>query len=356
MVIELAVVAERAIGAAVLEGEVDGRRVVEYDPFLAGRSVERVTGTARLRGGGETNWSAIVKRTTGAGLRAARREAAAYLDGLTTLAPGALQAPALLGADLGDDHVEIWLDELIDVHRGAWPVERFGLAAAHVAEWAVRSCETPLPLGFDSEDAWAERHGQPHRVDDVLARLDDLRSAPKSAELATRFGDPGFQRVEALITSTVERIERLATFRQTPLHHDLVRSNLFATAGSRTAAIDWENVGHGPFGVELVPLVFGSVRRGEASGDDLPAIEDLVLSSYVYTLQSNGIDVGADVGTAFRLAVGLRWHVVLGTIEAWLDPNVRRIRGSRPSEPREESLSHLISLCHRILSTDPLIG
>jgi hypothetical protein len=356
VVIDVAVVAERVVGAEVLSAEIDGRRVVEYDPFLAGRDVERVTGVARLRGGGDASWSAIVKRTTGAGLRAARREAAAYLDGLTTLAPSALHSPALLGSDLGDDHVEIWLEELVDIYHGAWPAARFGLAAKHIAAWAARSCETPLPSGFDSEDAWAERHGQPHRVDEVLVQLDGFRSAPNSRELATWFDDPGFRRVEALIASTAGRIDRLATFRETLMHHDLVRSNLFATTGSGTAAIDWENVGRGPFGVELVPLVFGSVRRGEASGDDLAAIEGVVLSSYVDALRRlQGIDLGLEVRTAFRLAVGLRWHVVLGTMGVWLDPDRRRIRGSRPAEPREESLRHLVALCRRILATDPLI-
>ena len=51
-----------------------------------------------------------------------------------------------------------------------------------------------------------------------------------------------------------------------------------------------------------------------------------------------GIGAEADVRQAYRLATGLRWHVVLGTIRTWLDPSlIWRIRGSLPHELREES-------------------
>lgn len=356
MPIDLVAVAGTALGERVAAAGIGSRTPIEYDPFLAGRVVERVTGSGRLPGGSEMSWSAIVKRTTGPGLRAARREASAYREGLTTLAPDALHAPALLGVDIGPDHVELWLEELTDDYRGAWPVERFGVAAGHIAQWAARSSRAPLPPGFDSEDAWAERHGQPHRIEEAVSRLQALRAAPASSEVATRLGDPGFRQVEALIASTVDRIDRLAGFDRTPLHHDLVRSNLFATGRPGTAAIDWENVGRGPFGVELVPLTFGSVRRGEASADDLSALERLVLSAYVNALHGSGIDKESEVRTAYRLAAGLRWHVVLGTIATWLDPQATRIRGSRPTEPREESLRHLTELSRQILHADPLIN
>ncbi len=75
--------------------------------------------------------------------------------------------------------------------------------------------------------------------------------------------DDGFERTQAMITSTDARVESLAEFPQSLLHHDLVRSNLFALKGAHTAAIDWENIGPGPLGVDLAPLVVGSVRRGE---------------------------------------------------------------------------------------------
>jgi thiamine kinase-like enzyme len=134
------------------------------------------------------------------------------------------------------------------------------------------------------------------------------------------------------------------------LHHDLVRSNLFAVPGDRTVAIDWEVIGPGPLGVDLAPLVGGSVRRGEASGDDLPALERAVLDAYISALAAVGISEAAAVDEAYRLALGLRWHVVLGTLTAFLDRQVTGIRGSRPTEPRDEGLRHMAILARHLLA------
>ena len=108
-----------------------------------------------------------------------------------------------------------------------------------------------------------------------------------------------------MIASTPDRIRRLQMFPTGMLHHDLVRSNLFATPGGRTVAIDWEVIGPGPLGVDLAPLVGGSVRRGEASGDDLPVLEQAVLDAYMSALATAGIREDTKVREAYRLALGL---------------------------------------------------
>ena len=153
-----------------------------------------------------------------------------------------------------------------------------------------------------------------------------------------------------MIESTPDRIRRLRAFPTGMLHHDLVRSNLFAVPDGRTVAIDWEVIGPGPLGVDLAPLVGGSVRRGEASGDDLPALERAVLDAYSSTLATAGLREVAAAREAYRLALGLRWHVVLGTLTAFLDPEVTGIRGSRPAEPREEALRHMAILARHLLA------
>ncbi len=351
MAIDPVAVAEAALGRDVATATVISRTPINYDPYLPGRTVERIAGMADGDDGDRFAWSAVVKRTSGVDLRAARRELAAYRDGVADAGPRTgLRAPALLGWDAGPHHVELWLEALQDDHGGLWPTARFGAAARHIAAWDAQSNATSLPAGFDSEDAWAERHGQPHRVGEAIAELDELRRTSGSSEIAAVLHDPGLRRVHELIASTPARIDRLATFDQVPLHHDLVRSNLFALGGTSTAAIDWENVGRGPFGVDLAPLVVGSVRRGEASAEQLSAIERAVLADYVAGLRHARINREADVRAAYRLAVGLRWHVVLGTIGAWLDPTVLGMRGSRRDESRAEGLRHLVAVSRHILA------
>jgi hypothetical protein len=347
---DLRVIAQAAVGRQIVSARITAREAIVYDPYLAGRHVERVTGIVQTLDGDTADWAAIVKRTTDTGLRAARRELAAYRIGIARpdLATG-LRSPTLFGWDESDDHVEVWLEALTDAYEGRWPASRYGIAAAHIADWDVAVSAFGSIPGFDSEDAWAERHGQPHRVSQALAELRDHRAASESAELMDMLGDPDFGRTQALIMSTPTRIARLAAFPQTLLHHDLVRSNLFAPTASSTVAIDWENVGRGPRGVDLAPLVVGSVRRGEASADELPEIEEGVLCGYEEGLRQAGMEGVSDVRTAYRLAVGLRWHTVLGTIRSWLDPTSIGMRGSLPGEPRAEALRHLVALSRHIL-------
>ncbi|MDQ3870943.1 MAG: aminoglycoside phosphotransferase family protein [Chloroflexota bacterium] len=343
-------VAGAALRRHVAHARLTERVPIAYDAYLIGRSVERVTGVATTPGGQTLSWTAIVKRTRGPGLRSARRELAVYRHGIASASSDAGLRPArLLGWREDLDEVELWLDEVRDEHGGDWSLERFGAAAGHIAAWDVDAARKALPADFDSEDAWAERHGQPEKVTEALTELDVLAGRWALESLPRELDDPGFARTRALIASTARRIELLSAFPQTPLHHDLVRSNLFAVSDDTTVAIDWENLGRGPLGVDLAPLVVGSVRRGEASSEQLKELESVVLAGYLQVLRGGGVAADEDVRRAYRLAVGLRWHVVLGTIRSSIDANYPSFRGSRRDEPREEALRHLLALSRYIL-------
>jgi len=355
--VDLEAVANAAVGRPVGRSSVTDRTEILYDPYVSGRVVERVVGTAETSSRERVGWSAIVKRTTGPAVRAARRELMAYRTRLAASdVDRALRAPALLAWDDTDGSVELWLEAVSDRHAGTWPVEAFARAASHIGAWDAAVGENRSPDDFDWEDAWAERHGQPERVAAVVDELDELRRMEVAGPVMRELDDPAFRRTDRLIRSTAERIRRLATFPIVPLHHDLVRSNLFSLGPDETVAIDWENVGRGPLGVDLAPLVIGSVRRGEASADDLEAIEASVLTSYVESLREAGVDREADVRSAYALAVGLRWHVVLGTIRSALHPGSPAARGSRPDESRPEALRHLVTVSRHILDVGELPG
>src|SRR3954470_12620260 len=134
--VEVAGVAAGVPGLRATNATVVDRRDTVYDPFLAGRRVELVTGSASLVRGRVAPWQAIVKTTTGPGLRDARRELAAYRLGIAAPSiAGRLGAPRLLGSRDSDDAVEIWLEVLRDLHDGAWPLDRFRLAARAIARW-----------------------------------------------------------------------------------------------------------------------------------------------------------------------------------------------------------------------------
>jgi hypothetical protein len=352
---DLRAVASRALGEDAASASVEKRTAIEYDVFLAGRGVDRVVGVAESADGRKRNWSAIVKHTRLAGLTAGRRELVAYRSGVADSgADSALRAPRLLGFEEGPDHVELWLEELRDEHAGNWPVFRYGVAARHIASRNAALMHNPV-RGLDPRGGWGESHGQPHRIPEVVSRLDELRSAPQVEELMRLLDDDGFVRTKSMVERTPARLSRLAAYPQVVLHHDLVRSNLFALSTETTGAIDWENVGLGPLGVDLAPLVDGSVRRGEASGDDLSELREACLRAYESGLSEAGVDPSG-VRDAYDLAVALRWHVVLGAITAWLDPTVFRMRGTKPHEPREEGLHHLTALARHLLEAADRTG
>jgi hypothetical protein len=351
--VDLAAVAARALGVPVRSASVTSVTPVAYDPFIAGRTVDRASGRAVTSSGETRAWTAIVKRTSGADLRAARRELVGYRLALGAGGPAAgaaLRAPVLLASVDGPDHVELWLQEVVDEFAGAWPLGRFAIAATHIArlDVALRSVEW---ASLDVEHAWAAHHGQPWRVDDVTRELREMLGTRDGRAAAAAIGDPDLTRTAAVVASTADRIAWLGSLPQSLLHHDLVRSNLFATADGSTVAIDWELVGPGPLGVDLAPLVVGSVRRGEASADDLRVLETMVLDAYGAELRAAGIEADA-VPEAYRRSLGLRWHVVLGVLRVLVDPAATRVRGSRPSEGRAESLHHMTILARHLLDAD----
>jgi len=347
--IDVTAVAAAALREPVVRATVTGRTAIVYDPFVHGRSVDRLVGDAIVRSGSTLPWTAIVKGSKGPSLRAGLRELAAYRAGVApSSAASGLRAPALLGSSRGEDDVEVWLEAIEDDHGGSWSIEQFERSAEDIGLWDADPGR-PDPADLDWEDAWAERHGQPELVDVAGSEARALASMNRAEELMSLLDDHEFARTQALIRSTGGRIQQLAGYAGTVLHHDLVRSNLFAVGPHTTVAIDWENIGHGPLGVDLAPLVVGSVRRGEASSDDLPALESAVLTGYLRGLRVAGLDREEDIRTCYRLAVGLRWHVVLGTIRTWLDPGAPAVRGSRPDEPRAEALRHLVAVARYIL-------
>ena len=354
---QLAFAAGAALGQEVRSAAITSRTPIVYDPFLPGRTVERVTGVAVQGAGKATTWEAIVKRTTGGGLGAARRELVAYRRGIAARRrSGVLHAPALLASSQGAGHVELWLENLTDEHAGHWPLSRYGLAAQHIASWDADMSTARPDVRLNVDGGWAAHHGQPNRVPAAVDRLTALCREPAAVELMAQLEDDGFRRTRAMITATAARVEALARFPPSLLHHDLVRSNLFALPGAQTAAIDWEYVGPGPLGVDLAPLVVGSVRRGEDSADGLSELEHRVLLSYEEALTAAGADARG-MRRAYRLALGLRWHVVLGTVQAWLDPTITKMRGSRPGESRTEGLHHLMVLSRHLLeSADEGVG
>lgn len=322
---------------------------LEYDAFLAHRTLNRLQGEA-LVSGAVHRWSLIEKRTEGPTsaspylLDNGRRELAAYRSGiLDNIAPG-IRAPRLYGSMLDrDGGMTLWLEEVF--HDGGRPMgaEAVLAAARNLGGMAGRWNGSRLiqPWYFNE---WVDRHSQPEAV---TRSLDILRRARGDA--AVHLGDR-MRLVEHLIVQQSTVRVALEGLPHTLCHHDATGANVFH-APPYTVLIDWESVGAGPVGADLASLLFSSVRRGDASAHVVvPLLED-ALEVYAEGVLAEGADVSpATVRRGFDAAVALRWKLAVDVVAGLENGAVPR-RGSLPDEDPAAALQELIMLVDLLLAS-----
>ncbi|CAQ00465.1 phosphotransferase family protein [Clavibacter sepedonicus] len=331
---------------AALEGVV--REPLEYDAFLAHRSVTRIRGRARLDDGRALPWTLVEKRTEGPTLAVpylvdnGARELAAYRSGLLDALPPGIRAPRAHGT-LRDASggVTLWIEEVR--HLGPRPLDRAALLDAAAAlgalggQWLGRAPEDPWLF-----TGWIDRHAQPEAGADGMRML----AAPGPAARA-RLG----ARIPAAarLLAGQDRVRRvLEALPRTLCHHDATGANVFRDAGG-IVLIDWESVGPGPVGADLASLLCSSVRRGDASAADVAAVLDEAVDRYAQGIRSTGPDAPTDlVRLGLDASMALRWKLAADLVAA-LDAGSAPRRGSLPGEPAEVAMEELASLLDLVL-------
>jgi len=352
---DLAAVVDRLAGGRFERiGEVH-RDAVDYDAFLAGRTVARVRGTA-VRDGVAVPWSLIEKQTQGRPTASeylyanAAREFAAYRSGLLDdLAPG-LRAPQLLAADEREDgRLTLWVEDVGPDTRKASSPEQVVVAARHLGRlagrWVGRAPD--LPWLFRG---WMERHSQPHAIAEGLRVV---RRARGDRQIAERLGGR-LEQAEGVIRLQDEYGRVLRARRETLCHHDAVAANVFAhegDGGPETILIDWESVGPGPVGADLASLLFGSARRGDLSATLLPGLMRRAVAAYADGVTEMGAQIRRhELRLAFHASISLRWTLVRDVIRVLDGTSVAR-RGSAPRETPDDALDELVALVGILLDS-----
>jgi hypothetical protein len=332
---------------AALEGV--EREPLEYDAFLAHRSVTRVRGSARAYDGAALPWTLVEKRTEGPALAVAylvdngARELAAYRSGLLDALPPGIRAPRAHGT-LRDASggVTLWIEEVR--HLGPRPLDRAALLDAAEAlgalggRWLGRTPADPWLF-----TGWIDRHAQPEAADDgtrILAAPGPAAHARLDARI----------RAAARLLAGQDSVRRvLEALPRTLCHHDATGANVFHDAGG-IMLIDWESVGPGPVGADLASLLCSSVRRGDASAADVAAVRDEAVERYVRGIRSAGSDLPADaVRLGLDASMALRWKLAADLVSA-LDAGSAPRRGSLPDEPAEVATAQLVALLDLVLA------
>lgn len=323
------------------------REPLDYDAFLANRSVNRVRGIA-VADGQRLDWSLIEKVTEGPLTASpylvdnARRELAFYSSQLPDELPAAVRSPRVLGSPTDPDgRITLWLEEI--QHDGSRPLDAgtilaiardLGELAGH---WIGRTLEDPwLFCG------WIDRHGQPQAVVEGLAAL--WRANPA---LVPRWGHR-LGEAQRLVLAQPRLLKILEMMPQTLCHHDAVGANVFRSA-QRTVLIDWESVGPGPAGADLASLLFSSARRGDTSAMLVAANLDAAFDAYIEGLRAgtDSIDI-ALVRKGLDASIALRWKLA-ADVAAALERGEAPRRGSAPNEVPEQALEELSVLVEVLL-------
>lgn len=268
----------------------------------------RVTGAAETAGGA-TSWSAFVKllqhprhwpMIDQLPPRAAEEIRALFpwkdeLDVreqvLPVLPPGLRVPDVYCLADLGDDRLAVWMEE-IDVDDDPWDLEAYARAAHLLARLAAR--RTPgRPAGAcHLAPGLAVRKVVESRAPVLAGLLDDdaLWARPLVAGVVDDDYRADVRRVLEGLPRLLSEMGRLPSALP---HGDAAPVNLLRPRGEPGSfvAIDWAFGCQLPLGFDLGQLVVGEVERGRMDPDRLPELLEVTLAAYVDGLAEEGVEV-----------------------------------------------------------------
>lgn len=331
---------------------------IDYDMYLPRRILARFSGHATL-GEDVLPWSLVLKLSLppdASGPRrgyAWKREALAYQSGLLDDLAGGLAAPRVMDlVERKDGATWLWLEDVTDAYEVRWPLSQFTLAAYHLGQFnGAYLTGRPLPtfpwLVYD----WPSLHSEPHKIPPALAQVEMLATDSRVLEA---FSDYEAGKLTGLLED--QPLFRLALVRlpHTLCHHDASQANLFARSlpggGMQTVAIDWESIGSGAVGAEIATLVFGTIRRGLFSAQQVAELDRAVFSGYLKGLVEAGWSGDPElVRLGYSGTIALRWFLLHGTLRTITDENVPAARGTLSEETRERAIEQFILLSKYLL-------
>ena len=256
------------------------------------------TGVFRFAGSGlergeRRPWSLILKiidPAAQADPQRGRREWLAYQSGLLNHLAGNLSAPRCFAAnEQPDGMLWLWLEEVSEESGVQWSLERYALAARHLGQFnGVYLLDRPLPHWpwLRSKD-WLRSALTNNAA--AVAQLRAVSDHPRVSQVYPPAVVAGLSRLWSERERFLTILDRLP---QTLCHHDAHRRNLFARraaeGGEQTVGIDWDLLGSGAIGQDLVPLVQISLVAFEVERTNAQRLDELVFNSYVAGLQDAG--------------------------------------------------------------------
>lgn len=239
-----------------------------------------------------------------------RAEAEAYGAGVRL--PDGLRMPHLhLIDDLGDDRLDLWLED-VESDLAAWDLARYDRAAYLLGGLAACNPAAPPAVGN------LRGYVQGRIVQGILPELRD--PALWGHPLVAPFAD---DRLRADLLTLGERIPDLLDaadrLPHTMVHGDSSPHNLLVTSGGEFVALDWGWYSSHPVGFDLGQLLVGLAHDGLTPAGDLPAVHATIEAAYVRGLAEGGGPAEHAV-TGYRTTLLLRSAFTAIPIERLAEP------------------------------------
>jgi hypothetical protein len=279
------------------------------------RSIVRFTGIA-VADGRETPWTLVLKIVAAPAMPDdpsspdnGIREPLAYESGFLAHISG-IAAPRCFGVERKPDAFWLWLEEIVEGIGREWPLDRYMLAARHLARFngAFVAGSTTVAYPWLSRSPFREIVGA---MSPGVARIRDARDNPYVAQAIT---PESAAALLALLDRSGAWLDLLDALPQTICHWDAHRANLMSRTREdgevETVAIDWAGVGWGPIGSELSKVLSQTVNFFGMSVDALPALDARLFEHYLHGLRDAGwsgdertVRFGYTAASAMRLIV-----------------------------------------------------
>jgi hypothetical protein len=212
---------------------------------------------------------------------------------LPVLPPG-LRVPELYCvADLGEDRLAVWMED-IDVDHEPWDTATYRRAARLLARLAARRRPGDPAGACDLPPGLAVRKVVESRAPQLAGLLgdDSLWQRPLVADVV----DPDYRRDLRLALDRLPAVlSEMAALPSSLPHGDAAPVNLLRPRGEPDTfvLIDWGFGCQLPLGFDIGQLLVGEVERGAMSPERLPGLHDLLVTAYVDGLADEGLHVDA---------------------------------------------------------------
>ena len=279
-------------GASVMEFSVKPLSGGFAGETVGGHGTYRFSGTARSAHG-TILWSMVLKvlgRVRGTGSTDLRewnywkREILAYQSGLLDDLPGGIVAPRCFGVVENDgEEYWIWLEDVAGDTPDHWDMADYARVARHLGQFnGAYLAGNPIP-----DRPWFTRGRVRNWLDIAAPILDHL---PRHLAGRTRrhwLTPRQAEGVSALWRGRDPLLAALDALPRSLCHHDAFQRNLFITP-DRTVAIDWQIMGTGAVGEEIMPLVCVGVQFMHVPPEKMAELEGYVVAGYLEGLRDAG--------------------------------------------------------------------